>query len=689
MVAGGRRNQLELIDRIGGGAHGEVWRARIDGRLVAVKLLGGVAIPKEAQLRFAREHSLRLEHPHLVAPRGVVEVEGEIGLITDLVDGRDLADFAAANGGGLPDPVVACVAAQLLDALGFLHDRHIVHRDVTPTNVLVTRGEDGLLLAKVGDLGSALDLDGPRLTSTPGVVGTVGFAAPEVLGGADAEPTADLFSLGRTLEQVRAEPPVAPDAALGTLLEALTNSDPDRRPPSAAAATALLGTPAPVTDDELVVPRLPPLPARRRPTGRIPLVPAAAAAVALVAFGAWLLAGRDGDVEVRGEAPPATTVPPVASQVVVSGTEGAGYDSSVGVDRDGRPVVAHTDLTDGTLVVTACEDTTCAQASSTSVDPRPRSGYYPTLALTRAGLPVVAVQDSSTGELVVHRCADRTCATAERSTVPLPGTLGAEIAARFTSVRPEPLDRNASLLPRLRLDDDVPVLTFDDVTTDQVWLARCADPTCAGGWTVTAVGPGAGGSLAISASGLPVVAGTGRVGPLSFGALWVAECLDDTCATSRRLQTTSNGSTASIAAGPDGWTVVAVSYTSPAESDGLVVLGCPVGCTQPTVTRLVDQSDPDGNPSVAIRSGRPVIAFRAKNAPAPGLQFVDCADLACIDVTRSMGINAEVPESERQAEAGHDVSLSVAPDGRAVASNSLLPADRTVTPPQLVVSADV
>ena len=686
-MAGGRRNQLELIDRIGGGAHGEVWRARVDGRLVAVKVLGGVAVPKEAQLRFAREHSLRLEHPHLVAPRGVVEVDGEIGLVAELVDGRDLAELAAANGGGLSDPVVASVASQVLDALGFLHDRHIVHRDVTPTNVLVARGEDGSLLARLGDLGSALDLDGPRLTSIPGVVGTIGFTAPEVIGGADAEPTADLFSLGRTLEQVRAAPPVDHDPALDELLGALTDPDPDRRPPTAADATALLGTPAPVAEDDLVVPRLPPLTARRRPSTRGLFV--AAAAVVLVALGAWLVVGRDDDVEVRGDAAPATDPRPVASQVMVPGTEGAGYDSSVAVDADGRPVVAHTDLTDGTLAVTACEDTTCAQATSTPVDPRPRSGYYPSLALTRAGLPVVAAQDSSTGELAVHRCADRVCTSAERSTVPLPGTLGAEVAARFTSVRPEPLDRNASLLPRLRLDDDVPVLTFDDVTTEQVWLARCADPTCAGGWTVTAVGPGAGGSLAIGTDGLPVVAGTGRIGPLSFGALWVAECLDDTCTASRRRQTTTNASTASIAVGADGWTVVAVSYLTPAESDGLVVLGCAPGCAAPTVTRLAADSDPDGNPSVAVRSGRPVVAFRAKNAPAPGLQFVDCADPACTTVTRTMGINAEVPVPDRQPEAGHDVSLAVAPDGRAISSNSLLPADREITPPQLVVSADV
>ncbi|MFZ4434347.1 MAG: serine/threonine-protein kinase [Microthrixaceae bacterium] len=699
-MARGRQHDLELIDRIGGGSHGEVWRARqrVDGAgdLVAVKLLGGISTPKEAQLRFFREQAFRLEHPNLVSPRGVVQIDGELGLVMDLVDGRDLQELAAANGGGLPDDVLTTLAAQLLDALGWLHERHVIHRDVTPTNVLVTC-DGGSLVARLGDLGSALDLDGPRLTSVPGVVGTVGFAAPELLAGTDAEPSSDLWSLGATLRAVRSGPQTdgatGGEGATGSLdrfLDAIGEPDPAARPQSAAEAAALLGDPAPVGCADMTVPRLPPLPARRRSGRVVASVAAAVTVVAILAVGI-VTATQGTGVELVGDAAPASAPEPepVASQRLVPGTERAGFDSSVGIAPDGLPVVAHVDLRDGTLVVSACEDAVCSRATSSVVDPRPRSGYYPSLALTRDGLPVVAVQDSSTGQLVLHRCGDRTCATSERSTVPLPGTLGAAIAAKFTGVAPEPLDRNASLLPRLRLVDDVPVLTFDDVTTDQVWLARCSDPDCSDAWSVTVVGPGAGGSLAIGPSGLPVVAGTGRIGPLSFGALWVVECQDPACSTSRRVPTTSNASTASIAAGPSGYTVVAVSYRSPAESDGLVVLGCSFDCATPAITRIAERSDPDGNPSVAVRNGLPVVAFRAKNAPAPGLQFLDCADLACAALTRSIGINEEVPVDDRAPEAGHDVSLAVAPDGRAVASNTLLPADRTVQPAQLVVSADV
>jgi hypothetical protein len=679
--------RLELIDRIGGGAHGEVWRARAaDGRLVAVKLLGGPAVTKEAQLRFFREQALRFDHPNLAGPRGVTEVEGSFGLVMELAQGRDLQAVLDANGGSLPDPVVASIARDVLAGLGVLHDNHVIHRDVTPSNVLVTRSDDGQLLARLGDFGSALDLQGPRLTTVPGVVGTRGYAAPELFDGDEADVTSDLWSLGATLAHLRADPPHDHDPRLDSLISALSAADPNDRPHSAADAARMLEPPGEVDLDGIVVPELPPLP-RRSGRGRARVWVAAAAAVLAVGIIAGVaVAGRSDETAV-GSGEDTVAAAPVAFQTVVEGTEGAGYDSSVGVDAQGRPVVAHTDLRAGNLMVTACEDRVCRDVRTVVADDQPRTGYYPSLRLTSSGLPVVAYQDSANGRLVVRRCADRACADSEVSEVPLPGSLPAAIRERFTDVRPEPLDRNVSLLPQLRLDEDVPVLTFDDVTTDQVWLARCSDPDCSGAWTVVPVGKGAGGSLALTPDGRPLVAGTGRVDTLSFGPVWVEECADRVCSSSNRIEPGVLGSTASIAADDTRFAVVAVSYVTPVESDGLVVLACELDCASPSTTRIGEKSDPDGNPTIEVDNGRTLIAYRAKNAPAPGLQFLDCAELSCAGQIDSIGINEEVPPTDRVPEAGHDVCVTLDPSGRMVVSNTLIPGDPEV-PARLVVSAD-
>ena len=107
----------------------------------------------------------------------------------------------------------------------------------------------------------SLDLEGGRLSAMPGViVGTHGFAAPELYSGVDADERSDLWSLGATLRSVRGD---AQRDTLSTLLDALCATDPAERPRSADAAIALLADDT-HTVPSVVVPRLPPMRRRHR-----------------------------------------------------------------------------------------------------------------------------------------------------------------------------------------------------------------------------------------------------------------------------------------------------------------------------------------------------------------------------------------------------------------------------------------
>ena len=121
---------------------------------------------------------------------------------------------------------------RLLEALDHVHAARIVHRDVKPANVLM--GRDGR--ARLTDFGIAQPEDATQLTQAGGVMGTMRYLAPEVLGGEPATPVSDLYALGMLMRDCL-EPG---EGALGTLAERLTAPDPADRPQSAAAALALL-----------------------------------------------------------------------------------------------------------------------------------------------------------------------------------------------------------------------------------------------------------------------------------------------------------------------------------------------------------------------------------------------------------------------------------------------------------------
>ena len=209
-----------LGEVIGRGGMAEVYRAwdRVLERPVAVKMLHLATTDAAAGARFARETSMlaKLNHPGLVTVLDAGTVEDRPFLVMELVDGAALSTWV--RGAGLDPRYVAAAGAQVADALRYVHGAGIVHRDVTPANILLAR--DGRVL--LADFGIArLAADTAHLTAQGLMVGTVGYLSPEQVTGADVGPAADVYALGLTLLEAltgaQAYPGSAPEAALARL----------------------------------------------------------------------------------------------------------------------------------------------------------------------------------------------------------------------------------------------------------------------------------------------------------------------------------------------------------------------------------------------------------------------------------------------------------------------------------------
>jgi serine/threonine-protein kinase len=197
-----------IVREIGRGGMGVVYEAYQDGldRPVAVKALDAkVARSAEVAERFRREGRAyaRLRHEAIPAVHDLVEKDEQLFLVTDLVDGADLARVLK-EGGALPPECVAVIGARAAEALDYVHFSGLLHRDVKPANLMLSR--DGEV--KLMDFGIAKRADDPDLTRAGMLVGSPSYMAPEVLDGEEGGPAADVWALGVTLyELVTGEKP--------------------------------------------------------------------------------------------------------------------------------------------------------------------------------------------------------------------------------------------------------------------------------------------------------------------------------------------------------------------------------------------------------------------------------------------------------------------------------------------------
>jgi serine/threonine-protein kinase len=199
---GKRVGRFRLISLLGTGAMGRVFRAEdtLLHRQVALKVLpkvlkrGGRTIAVDRLIREARA-AATLDHPHVVTVYEVNESNGVYYIAMEMLEGGSLRDLV--KGAGALEYSRACMlAADTAEALAHAHATGVVHRDVKPANLMLTRNGR----CKVADFGLARVDDANDLSSVFGEsVGTPQFVAPEILRGQPASSQSDVYSLGGTL----------------------------------------------------------------------------------------------------------------------------------------------------------------------------------------------------------------------------------------------------------------------------------------------------------------------------------------------------------------------------------------------------------------------------------------------------------------------------------------------------------
>ncbi|GEJ58378.1 serine/threonine-protein kinase [Anaeromyxobacter diazotrophicus] len=193
-----------ILREIGRGGMSVVYEAYQEGldRRVAVKAFQPGHTPsKDLVERFRREGRAyaQMRHPALLAVHDLVEKDEGLFLVTEFVDGADLQKLLSA-GGALPVACVAAIGARMADALECVHEHALVHRDVKPSNVMLSRAGE----VKLMDLGIAKDPLASEITRTGAVVGTPAYVSPEMLEGEQATEHSDIWSTGVMLYELAA-----------------------------------------------------------------------------------------------------------------------------------------------------------------------------------------------------------------------------------------------------------------------------------------------------------------------------------------------------------------------------------------------------------------------------------------------------------------------------------------------------
>ncbi|WP_151477145.1 serine/threonine-protein kinase [Streptomyces albicerus] len=223
--------RYRLVDSIGSGGMGRVWRAHDEvlHRAVAIKELTAALYVSDgdqpillARTRAEARAAARINHSAVVTVHDVLEHDGRPWIVMELVEGHSLAD-AVKESGRVEPREAARVGLWVLRALRAAHAAGVLHRDVKPGNVLLSNDRRVLLT----DFGIAQVEGDTTITRTGEIVGSVDYLAPERVRGHDPGPSADLWALGATLyTAVEGRSPFRRTTPL-TTMQAVVGEEPD------------------------------------------------------------------------------------------------------------------------------------------------------------------------------------------------------------------------------------------------------------------------------------------------------------------------------------------------------------------------------------------------------------------------------------------------------------------------------
>ena len=238
LLTGRRIGPYQLLDLLGVGGMGEVYRARDTrlGREVAVKVLPRLfSADPERLARFQREARLlaSLNHPHIAAIYGVEEADGVHALVLELVEGPTLAE--RLHHGPVPVVEALTIAHQIADALEAAHEKGIVHRDLKPGNIKVKPDgtvkvlDFGLAKAAAADPAGQNFLEAPTtgLTREGIILGTARYMSPEQARGHTVDKRTDIWAFGCVLYEMLTGRTAFAGETISDTIAAILGREPD------------------------------------------------------------------------------------------------------------------------------------------------------------------------------------------------------------------------------------------------------------------------------------------------------------------------------------------------------------------------------------------------------------------------------------------------------------------------------
>jgi len=195
-------NRYQLLEKIGGGGMAIVYKAKcmLLNRYVAIKILRTEFTNDEEfvkRFRVEAQAAASLSHPNIVSIYDVGNENGIHYIVMEYIDGITLKEYITENG-KLPWKRAVNIAIQICSAIDQAHRNHIVHRDIKPHNILLTK--DGI--AKVTDFGIARAVSSSTITMVGSTIGSVHYFSPEQARGGYIDEKSDLYSLGIALYEM-------------------------------------------------------------------------------------------------------------------------------------------------------------------------------------------------------------------------------------------------------------------------------------------------------------------------------------------------------------------------------------------------------------------------------------------------------------------------------------------------------